>query len=183
MPVDKQCVICGRQLHRYAYHNVTCSRECGAEMRKRGGPKRFWNRVDTSGGPDACWPFMGAHTSDGYGWLSFDGEYKGAHVVAFFLANGFWPKHTRHTCDNPPCCNPKHLIDGTMQENQMDAVIRGRQPVGERSRRAKLSNEDVTLIRSRYDAGENPAKIARDFPQVTYQQVWVVATRHKGRVH
>lgn len=33
---------------------------------------------------------------------------------------------TRHTCDNPQCCNPDHLIIGTHQENYDDMVARGR---------------------------------------------------------
>lgn len=32
----------------------------------------------------------------------------------------------RHTCDNPPCINPDHLIEGTQADNIDDAVARGR---------------------------------------------------------
>lgn len=31
----------------------------------------------------------------------------------------------RHTCDNPFCCNPKHLIHGTARDNQKDRLKRG----------------------------------------------------------
>ncbi len=32
----------------------------------------------------------------------------------------------RHTCDNPRCCNPNHLIVGSQQENVDDMYERGR---------------------------------------------------------
>lgn len=31
-----------------------------------------------------------------------------------------------HKCDNPPCCNPKHLFIGTHQLNKLDAFLKGR---------------------------------------------------------
>lgn len=40
-----------------------------------------------------------------------------------------WPGgHVRHTCDNPRCFNPRHLIPGTHQENMADKAERGRAP-------------------------------------------------------
>jgi hypothetical protein len=33
---------------------------------------------------------------------------------------------TRHTCDNPRCINPEHLLSGTQQQNIGDAKRRGR---------------------------------------------------------
>ena len=32
----------------------------------------------------------------------------------------------RHECDNPPCCNPRHLLDGTAEDNSADMKARGR---------------------------------------------------------
>ena len=71
---------------------------------------RFWPKVDKSGGPDACWPWMGGKTQRGYGYFTADGHRTYAHIFSFELENGYSVPEVRHTCDNPPCCNPAHLI-------------------------------------------------------------------------
>lgn len=35
----------------------------------------------------------------------------------------------RHSCDNPPCINPEHLLVGTSKQNAYDAFERGRMKV------------------------------------------------------
>lgn len=32
----------------------------------------------------------------------------------------------RHTCDVPLCCNPNHLLSGTVKENNDDKMVKGR---------------------------------------------------------
>lgn len=100
----------------------------------------FWSRVDRTGGPDACWPWL-LHVDDdglGYGaasWTDENGRRVSmrAHRAAFLLANGFVPSGrrkgdvlVRHTCDFRPCCNPRHLILGTHKDNYEDSRERGR---------------------------------------------------------
>lgn len=53
-----------------------------------------------------------------------------AHRVAFALSNGGVvddDANVLHRCDNPPCCNPRHLFLGTNKENTQDMVAKGRQ--------------------------------------------------------
>lgn len=91
----------------------------------------FWDRVDVRG-PDECWPWTGALQTAGYGALSVDGKQVTAHRFAWFLTNGEIPpgKLIRHSCDNPPCCNPWHLSPGTRAQNSQDMVKRGRSATG-----------------------------------------------------
>jgi hypothetical protein len=62
-----------------------------------------------------------------------------------------------HTCDNPPCCNPKHLFLGTFQDNIDDRERKGRNHPpclrGEKHGQHKLTELDVIEIRNRYSQG------------------------------
>ena len=104
---------------------------------------KFWSRVDC--GPDfQCWPWAGAANAKGYG------RYQGAasHRIAYEFINGEIPEgHVlRHKCDNPPCCNPKHLTPGTQYQNLQDMKQRDRHTRGQRSARSKLTEEQAREI-------------------------------------
>ena len=55
----------------------------------------------------------------------------------------------RHTCDNPRCINPEHLLGGTKADNNRDRAERGRSAQVVMSRRA-LGHAEVASIRARY---------------------------------
>ncbi len=72
-----------------------------------------------------CLEFTGGTDNRGYGRFWYLGKARRAHRVAYHLAHGHWPLGIlRHTCDNPPCCELTHLIDGTQLENVHDAIVR-----------------------------------------------------------
>jgi hypothetical protein len=81
-----------------------------------------------------CIEVSTARTSAGYGvtkvTISRGCAYSVyAHRVAFEQTWGITLRPgqvVRHTCDNPPCINPLHLIVGTVGDNNRDIVERGR---------------------------------------------------------
>lgn len=125
--------------------------------------KRYWAKVDTSGGPDACWPWTGTKPK-GYGRF-WDGTYmpsgrgRYVHVTRWAWAEYIGPipdgMFICHTCDNPSCCNQRHHFLGTPADNVADRDRKGRtaSPAGVQNAASKLTPEQVAKIRERYAAG------------------------------
>ena len=59
-------------------------------------------------------------------------------------------KVVRHTCDNPRCINPLHLLLGTHADNVRDKVERNRQRKGVEQPNSRLTDEIVRAIRLEY---------------------------------
>lgn len=74
--------------------------------------------------PGGCWEYNGRRDPSGYGIHA----HIRMHRVSFELHKGPIPDGllVRHTCDNPPCINPEHLITGTRADNVADMIARGR---------------------------------------------------------
>ncbi len=113
--------------------------------------QRFWAKVQVGPG---CWEWTGAKTSWGYGSLGVKCERTirtvGAHRLSYLLHHGEIPAglFVRHTCDNPSCVNPGHLLLGTHAQNVEDKVRRGRLPDqrGEKNPYNKLNADAVRQI-------------------------------------
>lgn len=131
---------------------------------------RYWEKVDASAGPIACWPWLAYRSPKGYGMLARSSEGKSpiaASRLAWEFTVGPIPKGMLvcHVCDNPSCCNPLHLFLGTPADNMADMIRKGRQnPArGEASGTAKLSNDDVRSIRRLLASGLPQYEIAAKF--------------------
>lgn len=104
--------------------------------------KRRW--VPSSG----CIEWAGSGLPFGYGLFKFNGKMVRAHRFAWALEHGSTPSlHVLHRCDNPPCINHEHLFLGTQQDNMRDRDTKGRGKYRENHPSAKLSWDNVRLIR------------------------------------
>lgn len=118
---------------------------------------RFQKYVDLTN-TEGCLPWLGGTDEFGYGIICVGGGKKRpAHQVAFELNGGTIPEghQVLHHCDNPPCCRPKHLFTGTIQDNARDRDAKGRQAKGEASGTAKLTNAQVLNIRANFVPGRD----------------------------
>lgn len=90
--------------------------------------ERFWEKVDRSSGPDACWLWLGSYDKSGYGQFSpkSGSISKASRIMAMLFHGDPCGLHVLHSCDNPPCVNPRHLRFGTREENMGDSIKRGR---------------------------------------------------------
>lgn len=128
---------------------------------------RFWSKVGRRE-PDACWPWLSKkRRRGGYGAFSLRGKSVAATHVALELSGVALPEGAivLHKCDNPPCCNPAHLVVGTSRDNMLDMVAKGRaRPVrGETHSRARLSDANVKQLCERARRGENRELLAVEF--------------------
>lgn len=145
------CGHCGKGFERRASQktegNVYCSWAC-MHAPKCAPEERFWPRVERRG-PDECWEWMAARNADGYGWIGAWGGRVSTHRFSWMLHNGQIPAGMEvcHTCDNPPCVNPRHLFLGPHWANMRDCVLKGRM------RHAKLNENAVRQIRQALAAG------------------------------
>jgi len=154
---------------------------------------RFDRKVDRNGGPNACWPWRGATDRKGYGVIGLGRRADGTrrvHQVAWLLAHGPVPDGlcVLHECDNPPCCNPAHLFLGTILDNNRDMFAKGRhtwtthpelRARGERHGRAKLTDDAVREIRTRYAAGGVTQRELATAYGVDQQVIWAIVHRRR----
>lgn len=76
-----------------------------------------------------CHEWIKCFNTDGYPRANINGDCNiKIHRVVWELHNNAdaTGKVVRHTCDNPKCINPAHLIIGTASENMLDRDLRGR---------------------------------------------------------
>ena len=94
------------------------------------------------------------------------------------------PDHqTAHSCNNRPCCNPRHVRWATAKENAADRVEHGTWLEGRMETNAKLSHPEVLDIYRRAKAGEQLRPLAQEYgvgygtvQRLTTGQTWAWLT-------
>lgn len=131
---------------------------------------RFWSKVQKS---DGCWLWTAAKDKKGYGIFQLQGKAHKAHRIAYEITYNKPLGNLLgcHTCDNPSCVRPDHIVPGTSDYNAKDRNAKGRTRApynhhrggyklpsgcnaGERNPRAKMTWGKVRELRSRYASGK-----------------------------
>ena len=125
---------------------------------------RYWKKVNKS---DSCWEWTASKDRDGYGIFCVTApKTMKAHRISAELAGKDITQVVRHTCHNPACVNPDHLVSGTQTDNMKDMYQAGRARIGYGGRKkiavrtpagdfdsigaaAKACNIDTTTVRKR----------------------------------
>lgn len=99
---------------------------------------RFESKISKDDG--GCWNWTGYRNKKGYGVFKANKEYHGrsfkwgtmpmskAHRLSYDLHIGPLKDSdvVLHSCDNPSCVNPDHLIKGSQKDNVVDMTVKGR---------------------------------------------------------
>lgn len=171
----------------------------GHHFRVSSHEDRFWSKVAKTESQDDCWEWTAGCQKSGYGQFSIrTGEKISAHRMAWILTNGDIPDGlcVLHSCDNPPCCNPRHLFTGTQGDNIHDMIRKGRYnappaygnrngsrkhperlPRGSKHHNAKLTECDVRKMRQLWNTpGVRRTHIGDEFG-ITYSNVLTICKR------
>ena len=139
-------------------------------MPKTNQPRDIFLQIDMVGGiPTECWPWKGkVNAKDGRPYFTIQGKRRPVYVLALELykgeeANG---RIARHSCDNPICCNPHHLVWGTHQDNMNDMKERERHGV---------PKTVVRAIHKLIEAGKTQQEIA-DLYGLSREAISAIAT-------
>lgn len=134
------------------------------ELMTASARERFWSKVDKRDEGE-CWNWTAACHHSGYGqfagpkrsWLAASRV-----SLAIALGRDLSPGMIAcHTCDNKRCVNPRHLYEGTTQQNSDDALARGRvYRWGDRRVGAGNPSVKLTEAQARY-VRDNPNGLRR----------------------
>jgi len=167
------CPRCG---NRKAKASIVCRKCCDNDKRKN-VKNNFWLLVNISNDDD-CWLWKGNIGSRGYGrYAPKHGVRIGAHRLAYIYTHGKIPPgmFVCHTCDNPLCCNPRHLFIGTHRDNILDMTRK------ERGNTVKLTASQVAKMRHLYNSGAmDKVQLAQEY-KVDPSTVYAAITRRTWR--
>lgn len=124
--------------------------------------------------------------SDGYASTTVANRRTGMHRAIYVAHNKLALSDidglvVRHTCDNPRCINPEHLLIGTQKDNVADCKERGRlnRASGEAHGSAKLTDVDCLKIVEVYAAGGTTQRELARLYKVSHVTIGAVVRKNK----
>jgi hypothetical protein len=130
---------------------------------------RIWSGIQKLG-PDDCWPWLGVATNFGHGRITIRTKFIVTRILyAIVFGSNPGDLCVLHRCDNPKCCNPKHLFLGTDRDNNFDKERKNRanHPRGTNNGRSKLTKAKVVAIRK----ANEPQRILADRYGISQTQI------------
>ena len=137
-----------------------------------------WDVTDSG-----CWEYRGPKFANGYGQVKINGIPTLIHRVSYEHNVGPIPEGLviRHTCDNPPCMNPKHLIPGTSAQNNQDRQDRGRTARGNKGRglftdtEALAIRNEISSVEGQRGMGKMISRMSTEYgaSESAIQRLWL----------
>lgn len=116
-----------------------------------------------------CMEWTRCLNTDGYPRALIQGNANAkVHREVYALTNpqeDITTKVIRHSCDNPKCINPKHLLSGSPKDNMQDRDNRDRHGA------KKLTHKDVLVIRTLFNNKTYSTKELASMFKVTYNTI------------
>lgn len=117
----------------------------------------FWSKINKGAG---CWTWLGETNIEQYGLVSITDPDKTsrsgskrlmAHKVAYELTKGIIPpgQVVMHSCDNPRCVRPDHLSVGSIRDNTLDCINKGRRSSPTKFVEVRISDDIIREIRQK----------------------------------
>jgi hypothetical protein len=129
--------------------------------------ERLWSQIEVADSADPCWIWKGKTGKNGYGLIGGLGGNTAVYRLTWSMFNPDQESgngmNIRHLCNNPLCCNPRHLKLGTVKENAHDRIANGTQTRGSQSPGARLTEEQVYDILCAHAEGEPSTLISEKY--------------------
>ena len=166
VPQNAGCLECGKKIQARSLCATHYSRlqRRGIKDHKyaRGSLSERLAALSVKNEATGCIEWVSNKNKAGYGRLSVENKLWLAHRASYFNKHGDIPDSMLvcHKCDNPSCINTDHLFLGTDFDNMMDKVHKKRHSHGGKSPIAKLTEDQVIMIRG---DGRLQTEIAKDY--------------------
>ena len=144
----------------------------------------FWSKVNIKSEND-CWEWKLSLFKNGYGQVTIKQKKYYAHRVAYIIAHGEITKPViMHSCDNPICCNPNHLSQGTQKENLSGAIERNRIKKGKDNPCfGRVQSEEERRKKSLSTIGKSKSLETRKRMSEAQYKMWAEVKRTKNNTY